>query len=81
MGEEPEITSEQWATFRRCTFARCVFASYPTLWAKTPMRADNLPPNSRDGGEWPMSDPPSDARSPIRRSGSGGSGRPRRRAR
>ena len=51
MGEEPEITSEQWATFRRCTFARCVFASYPTLWAKTPMRADNLPPNSRDGGE------------------------------
>ena len=44
MAEKPEITPEQLATFRRCTFARRVFASYPSLWAKKPLGADDLPP-------------------------------------
>jgi hypothetical protein len=57
MAKIREITAEELATFRRCTFARRVFASYPTLWAKTPMHADELPPPSRDGGEWHMSRP------------------------
>jgi hypothetical protein len=56
MGEEPEITPEQLATFRRCTFARRVFVSYPSLWAKKPMPADDLPPDSREG-EWHVSKP------------------------
>jgi hypothetical protein len=57
MGEEPEITPEQLATFRRCTFARRVFASYPSLRAKKPLGADELPPDSRDGDEWHASKP------------------------
>jgi hypothetical protein len=61
MAEEREITADELATFRRCTFARRVFASYPTLRAKTPMHSDDLPPDSRgDGegdGEWHMSKP------------------------
>jgi hypothetical protein len=56
MAEEPEITLEQLATFRRCTFARRVFATYPSLWAKKPMDSGDLPPDSRDG-EWHMSRP------------------------
>ena len=31
MGEEPEITSDDLATFRQCIFARRLFTSYPTL--------------------------------------------------
>ncbi len=57
MGDEPEITPEQLATFRRCTFARRVFAFYPSLWAKKPMRADDMPPDSREGGEGHVSKP------------------------
>jgi hypothetical protein len=56
MAEEPEITAEQLATFRRCTFARRVFASYPSLWAKKPLGADDLPPDSREN-EWHVSKP------------------------
>jgi hypothetical protein len=57
MAEEPEITPAQLALFRRCKFARRVFASYPSLWAKKPMDRDDLPPDSRDDGEWHMSRP------------------------
>jgi hypothetical protein len=57
MAEEPEITAAQLEAFRRCTFARRVFAPYPSLWAKKPMRADDLPPDSRDSGEWHASKP------------------------
>jgi hypothetical protein len=57
MTEQPEITSEELETFRRCTFARRIFAPYSTLRAKTPMRSDDLPPDSRDGSEWHMSKP------------------------
>ena len=49
MAEEPEITPEQLETFRRCTFARRVFAVYPSLWAKRPMDGE--------GGEWHISKP------------------------
>jgi hypothetical protein len=37
MPEEPEITPEQLATFRRCQFVRRVFASYPCLRSIEPM--------------------------------------------
>ncbi len=57
MAEEPEITPEQLATFRRCTFIRRVFASYPLLRAKKPLRNDELPPDSRDETEWHVSKP------------------------
>ena len=57
MSEQPEITSEQLSTFRRCTFTLRVFASFPSLRAKTPMGADDLPPDSRDVGVWHMSKP------------------------
>src|SRR5262249_58900476 len=58
MTQEPEITPEQLETFRRCTFARRVFASYPSLWAKKPLGADNLPPDpSSEGEEWHVSKP------------------------
>ena len=55
MAEQLEITPGELETFRRCTFARRVFAAYPTPRARTPMRADDLPPPSRDGDEWHMS--------------------------
>ena len=57
MIKEPEITPEQLDLFRHCTFIRKEFASYPTLWAKKTMAAEDLPPPSRDGGEWHMSKP------------------------
>jgi hypothetical protein len=57
MAEKPDITPEQLAIFRRCTFARRVFAPYPSLWAKKPMADDDLPPPSREDGEWHMSKP------------------------
>jgi hypothetical protein len=57
MAEQPEITPEQLATLRHCTFAHRVFSSYPSLRAKAPMRTDDLPPDSRDGGEWHISRP------------------------
>ena len=56
MAEEPEISPEQLTTFRRCTFARRVFASYPSLWAKKPLGADDVPPDSPEG-EWHVSKP------------------------
>lgn len=52
MAKEPEITTAELAMFRRCTFARRVFASYPSLWARKPMDAKDLPPDSREGGGW-----------------------------
>jgi hypothetical protein len=57
MSDEPGITPEQLATFRRCTFIRRVFASCPSLRTKKPMDRDTLPPDSRDGGEWYRSTP------------------------
>ncbi len=37
---------------------RRVFASYPSLWAKEPLGADDPPPDSRnDGQEWHVSKP------------------------
>jgi hypothetical protein len=57
MAEELDITQEQLAIFRRCTFARRVFASYPSLWAKMPLDGDDLPPASREDGEWHVSKP------------------------
>jgi hypothetical protein len=58
MAKEPEITPKQLEAFRRCTFARRVFATYPCLWAKKPMDNDKLPPPSREsGGEWHVSKP------------------------
>lgn len=41
MEKEPEITPEQLASFRRCTFARRVFASYPSLRAKEPLDGED----------------------------------------
>jgi hypothetical protein len=57
MAEQPEITLAWLEKFRRCTFARRVFASYPSLWAKKPLEPGELPPDSRDGGEWHVSRP------------------------
>ena len=57
MAEEPEIDPEQLATFRRCTFARRVFASYPSLWARKPLGHGDEPPDSPDGQDWYVSRP------------------------
>ena len=57
MSNQPEITAEQLATFRRCAFTHRVFNPRPSLRAKSPMHADDLPPDSRDAGEWHMSKP------------------------
>ena len=58
MPEEPEITPEELASFRRCTFARRVFTTYPSLWAKSPLSNNELPPDSRDEEtEWHASKP------------------------
>jgi hypothetical protein len=48
MAEEPRITPEQLAIFRRCRFARRVFASYPSLRAIKPMDEE---------GRWHVSKP------------------------
>jgi hypothetical protein len=48
MADESDITPEELATFRRCTFARRVFASYPSLRAKKPLDG---------GGDWHISKP------------------------
>ena len=57
MAEESEITPDQLATFRRCTFARRVFASYPSLWAKEPLRSDDPPPDESVETPWHVSVP------------------------
>jgi hypothetical protein len=57
MADEPNIAPEELASFRRCTFTRRVFASYPSLRAREPMDPDALPPPSRDEGEWYRSMP------------------------
>ncbi len=58
MAEEPEISPEQLATFRRCTFARRVFTPRSSLWAKRPLSRGDLPPDPRnDGDEWHVSKP------------------------
>jgi hypothetical protein len=48
MADEPEITPEWLEIFRRCTFARRVFGSYPSLRAKKPMPGE---------GNWHVSRP------------------------
>jgi hypothetical protein len=57
MAEESEITLKDLATFRRCTFALRVFASYPSLWGRKPMNRSDLPPDSPEGGEWHIEKP------------------------
>jgi hypothetical protein len=56
---EREITPEQLAAFRRCTFARRVFAPYPSLWLKVPIDGSVLPPNPDEieSDEWHISKP------------------------
>jgi hypothetical protein len=51
MVEEQEISPKQLETFRRCTFARRVFAPRSSLWAKRPLGYGDLPADSRDGNE------------------------------
>jgi hypothetical protein len=58
MAVEPEISPEQLATFRRCTFDRRVFTPRSSLWAKRRLDHGDLPPDPRnEGQEWHVSKP------------------------